>query len=78
MGLEQTNDNVLKWNFLTGNIISVLKVDHKATFLDKLIVFLDQLTKNPIFEDEVDENDIQKMVKDILRKTFMFYCTNYT
>lgn len=78
MGLEQTNDNVLKWNFLTGNIISVLKVDHKATFLDKLIAFLDQLTKNPIFEDEVDENDIQKMVKDILRKTFMFYCTNYT
>ncbi len=35
------------------------------------------MTKNPIFEDEVDETDNQKMVKDILRKTFLYFCENY-
>lgn len=44
------------------------------TFLPKFMEFITNLTKNPIFQDEVDETDNQKMVKDILRKTFLYFC----
>lgn len=68
---------MLKFNFLSGTILSVLKIDHKQTFLPKYLDLMSNLTKNPIFEDENDETDNQKMVKDILRKTFLYFCENY-
>ena len=67
----------MKWNFLSGTILSVLKVDHKITFLPKFLEFMTAITTSPIFEDEVDETDNQKIVKDILRKCFLYFCGHY-